>query len=212
MAKQPGNLEPQDRLRWLTARNVYAGVIPAFGLVKVSEVDADGTLQVTRPDADGQDVYVNGPVKIVQGGYGNVTRDWPAFALYTAADGTPTNGDTWGAKSGDFTLRKGFAGFTIEGGVNAGLTIVLTRGRAASAKAAYINFTLPSALAATDASKATCTVNSYWGGGANPGSSVTVYNQAASSNYIFAAGSGKHGVASYDPAADKYRIINMECP
>jgi hypothetical protein len=128
MAKQPGNLEPQDRLRWLTARNVYAGEIPAFGLVKVSDVDADGTLQVTRPDADGQDVYVNGPSKMAQSGYGAVTRDWPCYALYTSADGTPANGESWGVKSGDFTLRKGNAGFTIAGGADTTLKIVLARG------------------------------------------------------------------------------------
>ncbi len=85
-------------------------------------------------------------------------------------------------------------------------------GTGAKTKAQFINFTLSGTLALTDANKASCTVNSYWGGGDDPGATVTVYNAAGSSNYIFAAGTGKHGIASYDPANDKYWIIQMECP
>lgn len=79
-------------------------------------------------------------------------------------------------------------------------------------KAKYINFTLSSALTTAQASKTGCTVNFYWGGGTNPGATVTVWNQPASSNYIFASGNGKRGLASYDAANDKYWILNTECP
>lgn len=72
-------------------------------------------------------------------------------------------------------------------------------------------FTLPSTLATTDASKASCTVNSYWGG-ASPGSTITVYNMVASSNYVFSGASGHKGLAVYDSTNAKFWIIQMECP
>jgi hypothetical protein len=77
--------------------------------------------------------------------------------------------------------------------------------------ARYIFFTLPAALATTDASKSSCTVNGYWDG-PNPGSSVTIYNLPASTNYIFSGASGHKGVAVYDEINSKYWIIQMECP
>lgn len=76
--------------------------------------------------------------------------------------------------------------------------------------AKWIHFTLPSALATTDASKASCTVYDYWQGG-SPGSTVTVYNPAASSNYIFAGDSGARGLACYDDIEDKYKIVQLQC-
>lgn len=77
-------------------------------------------------------------------------------------------------------------------------------------KARFIRFTLPSALAKTDASKASCTVDGYWDG-SNPGATVTVYNLPASTNYIFSGASGKKGLAVYDETSDHYVITQMEC-
>jgi len=78
-------------------------------------------------------------------------------------------------------------------------------------KARFVMFTLPSALVVTDASKASCTVGGYWDG-PSPGSTITVYNIPASTNYIFFGASGNTGLASYDPTNDKYWIIQVECP
>lgn len=89
--------------------------------------------------------------------------------------------------------------------------LVRLGGKTVGTKAALIEFTLPSALATTDASKAGCTVDNYIQG-PNPGATVTVYNKTASSNYIFSGASGHKGWAAYDDRADKYRILQIECP
>ena len=89
--------------------------------------------------------------------------------------------------------------------------IVLLGDGRGNPKAQWIYFTLPGALATTDASKASCTVNDFWQG-SDPGSTVTVYNAPASTNYIFSGASGNKGMACYDDIEDKYRIVQMECP
>jgi len=75
----------------------------------------------------------------------------------------------------------------------------------------FARFTLPSALATTDASKAACTVDGYWGGG-DPGATITVYNLPASANYIFSGASGNKGLASWDNVNSKWWIVQMQCP
>jgi hypothetical protein len=116
-----------DHVRLLNFKNNFAGAIPSFGLVKVTDVDSDETLQVTQPDTDGEDVYVNGPMEVPQGGNGSCARDWPLYVQYEAGDGTPAHGETWGAGAGSFKLRKNKAGFVIEGGVQAELGVVMAR-------------------------------------------------------------------------------------
>lgn len=76
--------------------------------------------------------------------------------------------------------------------------------------AQYVLFILPSALATTDASKASCTVSTYWNGD-DPGGTITVYNMPASSNYMFSGASGAYGVAVYDLVQDIYRILQLQC-
>lgn len=76
-------------------------------------------------------------------------------------------------------------------------------------KARWIHFTLPSRLAPTDASKASCTVVDYWDG-SDPGSTVTVYNIAASSAYLYWGPSGGKGLACYDAEEDKYKCVKVE--
>jgi hypothetical protein len=48
--------------------------------------------------------------------------------------------------------------------------------------------------------------------GPSPGSTVTVYNLPASTNYVFSGASGNKGLATYDDTGDKYWIVQMECP
>jgi hypothetical protein len=116
---------PLDRVRWLPAINNSGSLtIPAFGLVKLVSVSDEGVLTVDRPDADGQDVYVNGPFAVAAGGHGMVTRDWPAYALYDAGDGTPAPGETWGAGASSYKLRKDKGGLTIQGGALGGNVLV----------------------------------------------------------------------------------------
>ena len=88
--------------------------------------------------------------------------------------------------------------------------VVLLGGQGDSTLAAFIRFALPSALATTDASKAACTVDDFWGG-TTPGATVTVYNLPASTDYMFSSFLGAKGVAVYDEIDSKYWIIQLEC-
>lgn len=76
--------------------------------------------------------------------------------------------------------------------------------------ARFVRFALPSALATTDASKAACTVDDYWGG-TSPGATVTVYNLPASTDYMFSGLTGNKGVAVYDEIDSKWWIIQLQC-
>lgn len=94
--------------------------------------------------------------------------------------------------------------------------VQLVNGRAtivnARTIAKFIEFTVTtSALATTDASKASQSVTNYWGG-YNPGSTVTIYNKPASSNYLFSGAVGHKGYAVWDDRNSKYMILQMECP
>lgn len=84
-------------------------------------------------------------------------------------------------------------------------------GSGTAGKAAWIYFTLPIALTTSQSSKASCTVNDFWGG-TDPGETVTVLNMPASSNYAFSGASGNKGIACYDDIEDSYKIVNLECP
>lgn len=114
---------PLEAIRWLVAKNNSSSEeIPAFGLVRVVSCDSEGILTVAQPNANSQDVYVNGPVPIPASGYGAVTRDHPVYALYETSDGTPALGEAWGAANGSYKLRKNSSqtGWIIEGGHTSG--------------------------------------------------------------------------------------------
>jgi len=141
-------------------------------------------------------------------------RRWAAGTMATLEDCWILFVDDFGNKSGDIPAINGdyygpgrLSGIETSGGTTKPLYTV-HRGHRLLAR--FIRFALPSALADTDASKASCTVDDYWDG-ANPGATVTVYNPNASSNYIFSGDSGAKGIAVYDDDDDKYWIIQMEC-
>ncbi len=77
--------------------------------------------------------------------------------------------------------------------------------------AKHIEFTLGTALATTDASIGNATVNDSYDGIA-PTGTQTVYNKAASSNYIFEGDIGDKGMAVLDYSDGHYKIWQMECP
>lgn len=130
-----GGQTEEQRLRWLAA---LAGVteVPARGLVRVTGVDTQGVLAVDRPNTDAQFVYVAGKTPVSANGYGAVTIEGPVYALYDTADGAPVAGETWGAGAASFKLRKGKAGFIIEGDADATAGTVLVRRDAGSGGAA----------------------------------------------------------------------------
>jgi hypothetical protein len=75
--------------------------------------------------------------------------------------------------------------------------------------AGFARFGLAAALAATDASQANCHVDESWGGSA--AATITVYNLPASTGYIFSGSAGAKGLATFDAAASKWWIVQMEC-
>lgn len=82
--------------------------------------------------------------------------------------------------------------------------------QATSTKAKWILFTLVGTLTTSSASQSSVTVSDYWQG-SDPGSTVTLYNVPASSNYIFSGSSGAKGLACYDDIEQKYKIVQIEC-
>lgn len=126
------------RVRWLPCENNSSTLtIPAFGVVRLVSVDADSTvLKVDRPNANGQEVYINGPWDIPPGGSGLCSFDQPIHALYSS--GTPAASDTWGATSGAYTLTKDNAGFNVAGDVHTDVkTVMVTRSTGSVNLAAY---------------------------------------------------------------------------
>lgn len=108
--KKGGN--PYYGIQKQPAYNVSStNTVPAFGLVRVTGT-TNGVLQVDQPNADGQEVYANGPTPIPPNRYGVVSKAWPIFVAYTG--GPPTLGQSWGVASGSYLLTSGTSGFRIE--------------------------------------------------------------------------------------------------
>lgn len=198
------------RKRWLSVLNGAGQDIPAFACVYPSAADSAGIITVTRHTVDSEKMYLfNGPRAIPSGKYGHCTLSMPCHVLYDTTYGTPANGQRWGTIASSFKIGKdGRYGFVIVGGVTSGRVIVSPEFGITKAK--MIHFSLRGSLAVTDVSQTNCTVQDYWQGG-NPGTTVTVWNHPASSNYMFSGAAGKWGTASYDDIDDKYRIIQLEC-
>lgn len=78
------------------------------------------------------------------------------------------------------------------------------RGGASTSR--WITFTTASALLATDASQASCPVALVWEG-ADPGTTVTVYNELG-----FEADAGVDGYAKFCPPDSKWKIVIIPCP
>jgi len=76
----------------------------------------------------------------------------------------------------------------------------------------FCRFTLDSALATTDASKDATITAQYGPGKDHATTDITIYNVAASSNYIFEGDSGDAGIGFWDHDGDKWWIVQLECP
>lgn len=113
-----GLVDYLNDLRYVEVSNAGASTIPAFGLMRVTGASTTSGLVLTvdQPNADGQDVLINGPTPIIAGGRGVATYETPSQIYYDTGDGTPANGETWGAGNGTYKLKKNKAGFTIQGG------------------------------------------------------------------------------------------------
>jgi hypothetical protein len=111
-------VEPLSQVHWVDVYNTAAETAPAFALLQVVSTNDDGTVNVALPDVDGLDprqLLVNGPIDMAAASYGQAHAAFPAGVLYDPADGTPAAGEIWGAKEGEWKLRKGYPGFRVLG-------------------------------------------------------------------------------------------------
>jgi hypothetical protein len=123
--------DPVSQQRYIEFRNVSGHDIPGFGVLQITGSEIAGVgrkiLTVTRPDGTAGATFAinsNLPVAAGSSSYGVCTMSWPATAAYDTGDGTPTINQTWGPKSGQFTLAKGNPGFRIVGTAESGRVFV----------------------------------------------------------------------------------------
>jgi hypothetical protein len=97
--------------------------IPAYAVMRLTgDVDSSHRLKVSKPNDLQQKFFlVNGSVAVPSGGNGRgswLSEDAAPSGLrvaFDSVDGTPGFGESWGAKSGQWTVAKFRAGFTVLG-------------------------------------------------------------------------------------------------
>jgi len=108
--------------RWVRVKNVSGEDIPPYSVVEITGASSDdGILNADKPSSSGDDYRhgLSGPATIKSGDHGDVTFDLPAWASFDSSDGTPANGDLWGAKSGSWKLgNTGDSNFPVLGSVD----------------------------------------------------------------------------------------------
>ena len=129
-AFESGALTRRIPARKLTGQRVYEAVpvintageiIPAYAVMRITTpttVDGDTVVNVAKPDTSFNRVYLVNSAEPIDAASGS--RGWGTFAwdsdqiLYDS--GTPALGESWGPKSGQWSLSKWRYGFTIIGG------------------------------------------------------------------------------------------------
>jgi hypothetical protein len=120
---------PLAAIRWLPLVNQSSSTIPAFACLRVVSTALDSTGQliytVDQPNGDASANYLfNGPSTVAAGAGGSGTLDFPCQAIWDTA--TPSAGDLWGPKTGQWTLTKnGSPGFPVLGIVDNGTSRML---------------------------------------------------------------------------------------
>lgn len=201
-----------DRL-WLPF--TCSSAVDALGvMVADGSTTSDGQLilQTAQPTdiADCEKVlYVNGPVDLAANAYGRCTMaQAPVYALYSGD--APSAGDKVGPQATSWSLLKDNPGF-LAVGTGSGGKVLVVRSVLGCWQAKWIKFFFAAALATTDASVA-CDNVTYVDGYEPSTPVTTVYNEPASSDYMFEADDNDKGQARYDPENDKYWICIPECP
>ena len=98
-------------------RNDSNETVPPYSVMKVTGGVDGPLLTINKPDATFNRLYlVNGksPVPASKQGKGTWLSE-SAYVAYNDSAGTPAYGEVWGPKSGQWTLEKHRAGFTIQG-------------------------------------------------------------------------------------------------
>ena len=118
--------------RWKLVQNTGSSTCPPYCCLQVTtpgiQLSTDGNSDLlyigTQPNGSTTASFLfAGPTPIPAGDYGAATFDVPALAAWDT--GTPAVGETWGPKSGQWTLSKGQPGFTVVGVVDATRNLML---------------------------------------------------------------------------------------
>jgi hypothetical protein len=117
----------------LPFRNDSGEEIPARAVIQItgSVTLANGeiVLKADKPDTAGLagEHYVNGPMSVIDGGYGRcIVPVSPTWVSYDTA-ATPAFGENWGPQDGSFKIATAGSGILIVGNVNSTDAVVLAR-------------------------------------------------------------------------------------
>lgn len=101
--RKPSTIQPQrDPGEAYIFRNDSGETVPAFGCMRVTNAETDGTLNryvivIAKPNSTGGPFVFNGPREVTNGSYG-IAYAGIVKAYFTA--GTPVAGQIWGPNSG----------------------------------------------------------------------------------------------------------------
>lgn len=191
------------------------------GLICLSVADSDGRIWVKR---------AREPIAIL----GIVTADISAYVPGTSTLGSGTvkvlyrndsdvksDAKSPSSESAPWSFKVfNFAQKTIASGefvvavecIGVGFVVQVEKDKPAT----FCEFTLPSALTTSDASKSGCTVVDWWGGDIDPDptdAGITVYNMTqVGGGYHWAGDIGAHGYAQWDEKLSHWRIYDLNCP
>lgn len=114
---------PFFRRSWVRVQNAAQEVIPPYAVMRITggtSIDGEIVYTVAKPNATKQRWYlVNGMFQIANSSTAEGVATFltnGGFVLYDTGDGTPANGETWGAENGQWSLAKGKPGFTMLAG------------------------------------------------------------------------------------------------
>lgn len=198
---------PHDlRKIWHDFLNNASQEAPAYGVLKITGSTA-GVLQAARPNGAGNVFAFNYSLPITATtGNGICTQEFPCWALYDDADGTPAAGQVWAPGTDTFKLRKYFPGprFMVLGEVDTTnkLMKVVPIGRP------NLRGKLDGTL--SENGSATMSIWSFGGGSnADTGVNVTVYDDILASGQTITSGKVVH--AGYEWESDRYYVFAAEC-
>lgn len=110
----------EQELSPIRVLNVSGEEIPPFGVMKATDADkqnGEPYVEVNKPDGSGSNYLLNGAFAIGIGATGWGSVAWSKRALFNDSEGTPSIGDEWGPKSGQWSLSPTTSGFVFVGDI-----------------------------------------------------------------------------------------------
>lgn len=118
-----GPVDLSDTVRWL---NVSGATVPAYGVVQFRSNFLSGYNQAEKPDSPTGLFFVNGPVDVLNGGYGeSLLFHKPRLVLVS---GSPTVGDTVGPSADSWEMSDTGEGFKVMHQPVSGVAAVISAG------------------------------------------------------------------------------------